>query len=503
MGKDVPHESIVENKYSKLMARFLAKHYVTKTSAELTPGEVILGTIISEGESQRSDWRPIDLVKEDDFPLPHEKRLFKALKEISEEDGDEAISILTVSLKLQNEQDHYWTPLAIVRISAPEHGLLPSTHNLHPYINALRNISMCAKIIESMDFLMMSLDRDCRNDPLPVLNAHALVVNEMLLKSPKTKDALIWSEKFWETYVDELEERIQHPDGNSERLRLGLGAFDDVLPMSKSNLIILAGRPGIGKTSSLLFFIESIVKSNPESIGLIISLEMSMKEIGDKRVASAGSVQVMKFKRPETFSDEDMDRVVAAIRDLQTKEAGRVAYIDKSTFKVSDIRREVRRIKKEKGSIDWLAIDYLGLIKPDGKTQDLYHKITAISGELKRLAREENILIICLAQLNRDTAKTKSKPEMKDLRDSGAIEQDADAIIFVHRENYHGGEKILQENGSKSKNFASSLDQSLDQNTYLCIRKNRHGVEQRIDIPFAYIPEYGKMVPVLLENSND
>jgi replicative DNA helicase len=150
-----------------------------------------------------------------------------------------------------------------------------------------------------------------------------------------------------------------------------------------------------------------------------------------------------------------------------------------------------------------MMIDYLGLIKPDGKTQDLYHKITAISGELKRLAREENILIICLAQLNRDTAKTKSKPEMKDLRDSGAIEQDADAIIFVHRENYHGGEKILQENGSKSKNFASSLDQSLDQNTYLCIRKNRHGVEQRIDIPFAYIPEYGKMVPVLLENSND
>jgi replicative DNA helicase len=498
MTKDVSHEEKSENKFSsKLMARFVAKHYVTKTAAELTPGEVILGTIISEGESQQKDWRPIDLVKEEDFPLPHEKRLFKALKQISEEDGDEAISILTVSLRLQNDQDSYWTPSAIVRISAPEHGLLPSTHNLFPYIQAIRNISMCAKIIESIDFLLMSLDRDCRNDPLPLLNAHSLIVSEMLLQSPKTKDALIWSEQFWTDYVDELEERIQNPLGHGDRLTLGLEAFDNVLPMSKSNLVILAGRPGVGKTSSLLFFIESIVKSNPKAIGLIISLEMSMKEIGDKRVASAGSVEVMKFKKPETFNDDDMDRVVAAIKDMQERENNRVAYIDKSTFKVSDIRREIKRIKKEKGAIDWAAIDYLGLIKHEGKQQDLYHKITAISGELKRLAREENILIICLAQLNRDTAKTKGKPEMKDLRDSGAIEQDADAIIFVHRENYHAGEKVLQEEG-KFKNFAQNLSQPLDQNTYLCIRKNRHGVEQRIDIPFAYIPEYGKMAPVFL-----
>lgn len=499
--EDLAHSSKHEKKFhSQLASKYLVKYYVSKVASELTPGEVILGTIINEGENESKDWRLLDRVNEDDFPLPNEQRLYRALREMGDEHGEEGISILTVSLRLQANQDGYWTPSAIVRIAAPDSGLLPSTHNIHFYIQALRNINTTAKIIESADLLLSSLDRNPRNDPLTILDAHASTINEILLGSAKTKDAVLWSEQFWTNYVDDLEKRIQFPDGNGERILLGLKTFDDVLPMSKGNLVILAGRPGVGKTSSLLFFVDGITSTNTESIGLIISLEMSMKEIGDKRVASAGSVEIMKFKRPENFSEDDMDRIVQAIREIQTRENGRIAYIDKSSFKISDIRKEIRRIKKEKGKLDWLAIDYLGLIKPEGKTQDLYHRITAISGELKRMAREENILIICLAQLNRDSAKTKSKPEMKDLRDSGAIEQDADAIIFVHRENYHNGEKVLNEQGQKKTgNPLERLTPPMDQNTYLCIRKNRHGVEQRMDIPFFYLPEYGKMMPVVIE----
>ncbi len=498
---DVSHANSAENDFvSKMAQGFIARHYLGKADQELTPGEVILGTIINEGETKSQEWRLIDKVNENDFPLPTEKRLYKTLKLLFEENGEDGISLLTVSLRLQIDQDPYWKPSAIVRIAAPEMGFLPAAHNMHVYIDAMRNICMAAKIIESSELLLMSLNQNPHANPLPTLDAHAEVVNELLLGSSKTKDEVIWSDEFWSDYIDDLEKRIDFPGGNGERIHIGIEVFDKVLPMSKGNLVILAGRPGVGKTSSLLFFIENITKANQDCIGLVISLEMSMREIGDKRLAAAGSVDVMKFKSPENLSEDDLDRVVAAIKQIQEREKDRLAYIDKSTFKISDIRREIRRIKKEKGKLDWLAIDYLGLIKYEGKAQDLYHKITAISGDLKRMAREENVLIISLAQLNRDSAKMNMKPEMKDLRDSGAIEQDADAIIFVHRDNYYKGEKILKEKGGhKTTNPFSGVGQEIDDMTYLCIRKNRHGIEQRMDIPFIYNSDYGRMSPVTIE----
>ncbi len=487
---------------SSIAQRYIQKHYVKDPTKEATSGEKLLGNIIYSAISGESASSVFDLVASEDFFLPHERRLFDLLKEMSELDGDESIGIITVLHKLHG--DPYWNLQSLSRIALPEHNLLPIAQQLSPFAKDLRNKSAAVKIIESAEILLRTLGSNAQQDPTKYLEQHLNAMNEMILDSPTGKNEILMAEDLWPAWVERLENRINNEEGDNRRIKLGLDSFDDILPMSKTNFVILAGRPGVGKTSSLLFLVNQIIMANPESIGLILSLEQPVDEILEKRVASEAHLEVMTFKSPQDFSEAELDRLMAAVRTMNEREKTRLGYVDKATLKMSDIRQQVRRMKKAKGGLDWVAIDYLGLIKAEQNNKDAYHKITQISGDLKRLAREEDVLVISLCQLNRDSAKAQSKPEMKDLRDSGAIEQDADAIIFVHRANYYKGEEVLKEKGENKYQAMKkeSEQEPLDDHTYLCIRKNRHGAKQRVDIPFTFFPNTGKMVPILIEGES-
>lgn len=484
--------------FTPIVQKYLEKNYVKDPTKELTSGEKLLGSIMYSAITGDAYSRVFDLVISGDFFFDHEQRLFDLLREMYDTDGFESIGIITVWHKLQDKKDQYWNLQNLSRIALPEHNLVPIAQQLSPFARDLKNKAVAIKIIQSAELLLRSVASNAAEDPTIALEQHLSSMNDMILSSPSGKNGLLMAEDVWPEWIEKIENRIKNETLDDRRIKLGLESFDAVLPMSKTNFVILAGRPGVGKTSSLLFLINQIIIANPKKVGLILSLEQPIEEILEKRVASEAYLDVMKFKSPQQFSDDELDRLMAAVKIMAEREQGRLGYVDKAVLKMSDIRQQVKRMKKSRGSLDWVAIDYLGLIKGDSYAKDNYHKITSISNDLKRLAREENVLVISLCQLNRDSAREQKKPEMKDLRDSGAIEQDADAIMFVHRSNYYKGNHLVLSGKTTKK---QNLDEEIDQKTYILIRKNRHGTIQRVDIPFSYDESTGRMLPFQMDES--
>jgi len=151
-----------------------------------------------------------------------------------------------------------------------------------------------------------------------------------------------------------------------------------------------------------------------------------------------GKVQSKKLRQfTNNISDDEFDRLSDTSRKLNEQLSTRISFNSRRRTFIEDIEVDIHRIKQEYGRCDFVMIDYIGLLEVKDKTQkDLYHKMSYISATLKRIARQEKVLVIALCQLNRLAGKEKRKPENTDLRDSGAIEQDADTIMFVHRDEY-------------------------------------------------------------------
>ena len=192
------------------------------------------------------------------------------------------------------------------------------------------------------------------------------------------------------------------------------------------DLIILAGRPGMGKTLLGMNIAEhvALVKKEPVSV---FSLEMSKEKLLERSLASVGNIEADQIKTGK-LTDNNFQKLSSVIPQYQ----GAKLFIDDRSFqRVADIRATCRRIKQEHG-LSLVVIDYIGLMSSEGENETL--RITNISRGLKLLARDLNVPVIAISQLNRAVEQRNNKrPCMADLRQSGAIEQDADLILFIYR----------------------------------------------------------------------
>lgn len=244
--------------------------------------------------------------------------------------------------------------------------------------------------------------------------------------------------------VDDMESRKL---GNKKMgLDFGLSSLDGIVKgMRPGNLIIIAGRPGTGKTVLGMNAAESLsIKGDKET--LIFSLEMAAKELAKRSVASVGTIDQNDIDSGAAYDDiEAMHRMTAAASLIRHD---RVRLCDKGALPLSRIA-SIARFENRAKRLDLIVIDYLGLIssEPGSKSVNRNQEVGAISRGLKALAKELEIPIVVLCQLNRGIEnRGDAKPKMSDLRDSGEIEQDADVIIFAHRDNRAPhGEKGLTE----------------------------------------------------------
>jgi replicative DNA helicase len=266
-------------------------------------------------------------------------------------------------------------------------------------------------------------------------------------------------------HISALERRST---GSDRVIKTGLDDIDRQLNggLRPGWLVILAARPGMGKTALALNIATHVAIDHS---ALFLSMEMPESELHDRNLASLGRIPLDTVMASPEDDNEFWNRVTAAtmkIRDLNL-------YIDdQAALRMLDVRSKARLVKRKAG-LDVIVVDYLQLMTGEGANRNA--EIEGISRGLKALAKELNVAIVALAQLNRKVEERSNRlPMLSDLRDSGSIEQDADAVLFIHRE-----EVSNPEAGEQWQGFAQ-----------LRVAKFRHG--RTGDIPLTYRGEFMK-----------
>lgn len=247
----------------------------------------------------------------------------------------------------------------------------------------------------------------------------------------------------WERF-----EKLSASDEVHRGIPTGFSALDNLLAgLQKSDLIILAARPSMGKTTFALDIARNAALQAGASVG-IFSLEMSDQQLVDRMLAAEAGVDSWKLRTGKLTTDQEYEAVQHAMAKLAEAP---IHIDDQPGNNILKMRSAARRLKNESG-LDLLIVDYLQLMSPTSTraSDSMVMQVTEISRSLKILARELNVPVIALSQLSRAVEQRGGKPRLSDLRDSGSIEQDADVVMFIHRE-----DKINKE--SERPNIAEIL----------------------------------------------
>ncbi|HEV7453911.1 MAG TPA: replicative DNA helicase, partial [Candidatus Saccharimonadales bacterium] len=271
-----------------------------------------------------------------------------------------------------------------------------------------------------------------------------------------------------ETILADSFDRLDELHKDSSKIRgipTGFKDLDNVLAgLQRSDLFILAARPAMGKTAFVLNLAHNVALQSKESV-LFFSLEMSKEQLVDRLLSMESGVDAWAL-RTGNLTDQDFEKIGQAMGTLSEAKI----YIDDTpSVSVSDMRTKARREAHQHG-LGLIIVDYLQLMSGGSKfagSDNRVQEISEISRGLKGIARELNVPVIALSQLSRSVeSRTPQIPQLADLRESGSIEQDADVVAFIYREEYYNPE-------TENKNITTIL-----------IKKHRHGATDNVDIYF-------------------
>src|SRR5699024_287833 len=391
------------------------------------------------------------------------QRIFDAMMRLS--DKGEPIDVVTVTTLLSNEQTideaggvTYLTDLA---------RSVPTAANISFYSKIVEEKALLRKLIRTAtDIVSTSFDReDNIEDVLDEAEKNILTVssrqNSGAFKS--IKDVLI------EVY-DDIEQRHQNDD-EVTGIPTGFLDLDRVTSgFQRNDLIIVAARPSVGKTAFALNIAQNVATRTDENVA-IFSLEMGAEQLVSRMLCAEGNIESQRL-RTGALEADDWGKLTMAMGSLSN--AG--IYIDDSPgIRVSDIRSKCRRLKQEHG-LGMIIIDYLQLIQGSEQSKEnRQQEVSEISRSLKALARELEVPLIALSQLSRGVEQRQDKrPMMSDLCESGSIEQDADIVGFLYRDDYYDSE-------SEQQNIIEII-----------ISKQRNGPTGTVEL--AFVKEYNKFV---------
>lgn len=285
-------------------------------------------------------------------------------------------------------------------------------------------------------------------------------------------------------------QRLSGPDAAKYAgIPTGFRYLDAVLTgLGRSDLIILAARPGMGKTSFALNIATNVAKQQKVPVA-VFSLEMTCEQLADRILSSEAGVDSQAF-RTGRLSGEDW-RDLAHASDVLCDAP--IFIDDSSGLSVAEMKAKIRQLNQDskRDKIGLVVVDYLQLMTTGKRTENRVQEISEITRNLKITAKELNVPIIVLSQLSRSVEKNGSssrRPQLSDLRDSGSIEQDADAVLFLYREAYY--------------NRQNSEDNQADENVAECIvAKNRHG--ETATVQLGWDGAHTRFLDVDLSHAND
>ena len=337
---------------------------------------------------------------------------------------------------------------------------VPSSTNLKHYAEIIQKKQMMRALIDAAEFLG-ELGYNEAEDLDHLLDRAEKRVFEITQRSGVHKFVDI------KDTLTEAWERLDRLHNSGDALRgvpTGFKELDSKLAgFQKSDLIILAARPSMGKTSLALDIARMAATNHKVPVG-IFSLEMSSQQLVDRMLAADSRVDAWKLRTGKLNASEEFNK----IRDSLDKLSTAPIYIDdQPANNILKMRSVARRLKSEKG-LGMSIVDYLQLMAPTQSrhSDNLVQQVTEISRSLKQLARELDVPVIALSQLSRAVEQRGGRPRLSDLRDSGSIEQDADVVMFIHREDKY-------KEDSDRPNIAEIL-----------IEKHRNGPTGKIELYF-------------------
>lgn len=416
----------------------------------------------------------MEYVEADDFYRKAHQILFQAMVDLNN-DG-EAIDVLTVQnyLTTNNQLDDVGGVAYIAELATS----VPTAANAGYYAKIVEEKSMLRRLISTATNIITQANNG--DDDVPSLLDSAerqiMDVSERRNRSGFREIKDVLNETLSD--IDRLSQQSEDITG----LPTGYREFDKMTAgLQPDNLIILAARPAVGKTAFALNIAQNVATSTDTSVA-IFSLEMSAESLVNRMLCAEGSINANHLRTGQLDEGEWQNLIVAMGALSNTS----IFIDDTPGIKMAEIRAKCRRLAKEKGNLGLVVIDYLQLIEGSNK-ESRQQEVSEISRQLKKLAKELSVPILALSQLSRGVEQRQDKrPVLSDIRESGSIEQDADIVAFLYRDDYYErGESKSEEDGDDQ----DSLNQDVGE-VELIIEKNRAGA--RGTVKLLFIKSYNK-----------
>jgi replicative DNA helicase len=382
----------------------------------------VLGSIILDKEAL---YEVLEILRDDDFYSEMHQEIYRVVRELFRK--SEPVDILTVSeeLKTRNTLEMVGGRAYVAQLST----LVPSTSNAAEYARIVAEKAVLRRLISASSEIMEQAYRE-KIEPETVLD-HAEQAIFEIAQTRQKKDFEPLKEVLYSN-LKKIDE-VSKLDGGLTGVTTGFLDLDaKTSGLQKSDLIMLAARPSMGKTALALNIAQQAALKGKARV-LIFSLEMPKEQLGQRLLSIESRVDMQKIKTGR-LERSDWDQLYLAIDKLSKAEI----YIDDTPgINVLEIKNKSRRLKAEKG-LDLIIVDYLQLMSFEGRSESRQQEITSISRFLKHLAREMECPVLVLSQLSRaPEQRTDHRPILSDLRESGSIEQDADIVMFLYRDEYY------------------------------------------------------------------
>jgi len=421
----------------------------------------VLGSMLIEREAAE---RALDLVHESDFYLESHKRIFRAVFSLLQ--ANQVADAVTVSeeLRKNSQLDAVGGGLYIAELIQK----VTTTAHLEYYAKLVKEKSILRNLIATSNGIIAECQSQMKDTEKILDGAQAAILK---VSEQQSLSGITHAKEIVHEVIDIIEKAV-HSKQSVTGVPTGLRAFDRMTTgFQKSDLILLAARPSMGKTA----FAQNIVAHAVLEMNvpvLFFSLEMNRHAIMQRFIAAEAKVNLKDIRTGYFKRDRWQDLTTAAARFADAP-----LYINDNpattVFNVRSIARQlVSRLRQEKKELGMVVIDYLQLLRSGGggRTENRQQEVSDISRGLKQLARELNIPVIALAQLSRaseDKTRTDNRPKLSDLRESGSLEQDADLVTLIHREGYY-----------------KTNDPTLENKATLIIAKQRQGPTGSVDVLF-------------------
>ena len=389
--------------------------------------QAVLGGIMLDNNT----WERVeDVVSDNDFYRHDHRLIFRAIAKLSER--NQPFDVVTLSEQLDKEgvleQVGGLTYLAELARN------IPSVANIRAYAHIVRERATLRQLISASNDIADSAYQTKGRTGDEILDEAERVIFQIAEGRPK-KGGPEGINNILAKTVDRIDELF---NSKNELTGISTGYTDldkKTNGLQQSDLIIIAGRPSMGKTSFAMNLVENAALRT-EKVVLVYSLEMPAESIAMRMLSSLGHIEQGKIRTGQ-LGDDDWPRLTSAINLLNEC---KLFIDDTAGISPSEMRSRTRRLAREHGEIGLIMVDYLQLMQlSSGSSDNRTNEISEISRSLKALAKEFNCPVIALSQLNRSLeSRPNKRPVNADLRESGAIEQDADVIMFIYRDEvYH------------------------------------------------------------------